>query len=217
MPVKKLKLYESLYIFLRYKQDINFLMEIIIDFNYHNRNTDEFTFKEKTHYLALCNTIILNVCSYLDEYNKHFFAKSEIEFHARIQTVKKIVKPALKKINEWKDLREYRNHMIAHNFRIDGNIFSFNILGQHKAPRTYQDFVSLRKHLMMVHAIIEAEFHDEMPYINPFINSFPVGELKFNYETIEGDLKSVIDKINQLCIENRKRYTLSVDAFMLPN
>ena len=97
MLAKKLKLYESLYIFLRYKQDINFLMEFIIDFNYHNRNTDEFTLKEKAHYLALYNTILMNVCSYLDEYNKHFMAKAEIEFHTRIQTIKKIAKPAFKK------------------------------------------------------------------------------------------------------------------------
>ena len=105
--------------------------------------------------------------------------------------------------------------MIAHNFRIDGDVFSFNMLGQYKAPRTYQDLVLLRKHLMMVHAIIEVEFLDEMPHINPFINSFPVGELKFNYETVEGDIKSVIDEINQLCIENSKPYTLPVDVFMI--
>jgi len=156
----------------------------------------------------------MNVCSYLEEYNKNFLAKSEEEFHIRIKEVKKIAKPAVKKINEWKDLREYRNHMIAHNFRIDGNEFCFNMLGQYNAPRTYRDIAMLRKHLMMIQGIIEAEFRNELQYVNSYIQSFEVKEQKISYETVEEDLIAVLDEINQLCLKNSKPYQLIVDLFM---
>ena len=65
-----MKLYESLYIFLRYKQDIKFLFELIIDFGYQERKQDEWNLKDQAHYVTMYNAILMNSCSYLDEYNK---------------------------------------------------------------------------------------------------------------------------------------------------
>lgn len=209
-----MRLYESLYIFLRYIQDIKYLMEFMIDFGYSERRENEWNLKDKAHYVALYNTILMNACSYLDEYNKNFLVKSEPQFHDRILQVKKIAKPAFKKVNKWKDLWEYRNHMIAHNFRIDGDKFSFYMLGQYNAPRTYRDLVLLRKHLAMINAIIQAEFESEMPHINSFIESFEVKEQEINYENIEVELTSVINDINELCEANGKNYSLPIQHFM---
>ena len=211
---KRMKLYESLYIFLRYKQDINYLMEFIIDFGYHKKAQNEFTLKDQAHYVTLYHTILMNTCSFLDEYNKHFQAKSEPEFHERILSVKKIAKPAYKKMKEWKDLREYRNNMIAHNFRINEDVFSFKMSGQYKVPRTYLDLVLFRKYLMMIFGIIEAEFSDHMPKINDFIKSFEVKELQVNYDTVEDELTLILSEINKLCSENDKPYILPVELFM---
>ena len=209
-----MKLYESLYIFLRYSQDIRFLFELMIDFGYRERKQDEWNLKEKTHYITLYNTILMNVCSYLDEYNKHFLSRAEEEYKQQILSIKKIAKPAFKKVNDWKDLKEYRNNMIAHNFRINGDVFSFNSLGHYNAPRTYRDIALLRKYLMMIQGVIEAEFRDEMSRINPFIKTFSVKEQQINYETIEDDLKGIVQEINLLCQENDKPYMLDVDLFM---
>ena len=210
-----MKLYESLYIFLRYTQDIKYLMEIMIDLGYRERKQNEWNLKDQAHYFALYNTILMNTCSYLDEYNKNFLAKAEPEFHERILQIKKIAKPAFKKLNEWKDLKEYRNQMIAHNFRIDGNEFSFNMLGQYNAPRTYRDLALLRKHLAMVNAVIQAEFESDMPNINAFIKSFEVKEQEISYDNIETDLKTMVAEINQLCLDNGKTYQLPIEYFII--
>lgn len=209
-----MKLYESLYIFLRYINDIGYLMEFMIDFGYREKKQNEWTFKDQAHYVSLYNTIIMNVCSFLDEYNKHFLFRAEPEFHDRISQVKKIAKPAFKKINDWKDIRDYRNHMIAHNFRIDGDKFSLNTLGQYNAPRTYRDLAVLRKHLNMVYTVIEAEFKNEINHIPSFVNEFEVKEQKINYDTIEIDLANLVNEINQLCETHNKAYRLTIEYFM---
>ena len=208
-----MKLYESLYIFLRYKQDINILFELIIDFGYRERKQDEWNLKDQAHYVTMYNAILMNSCSFLDEYNKHFLFKSEPEFKDRILAIKKIAKPAFKKINEWTDLREYRNQMIAHNFRINDDAFSFNMLGQYNAPRTYRDIVLLRRHLMMIQGIIEAEFTSEMTNVNAYIQSFPVQEQQVNYDNIETDIKTVVDEINLNCDNSGKDYMLDLKVF----
>lgn len=208
-----MKLYESLYIFLRYKQDINFLFELIIDFGYRERKQNEWNPKEQTHYITMYNAILLNACSYLDEYNKHFLFKAEPELKDRVITVKRIAKPAFKKVNEWSDLREYRNQMIAHNFRVNEDIFSFTFLGQYNAPRTYRDIVCLRKYLMMIQGVIEAEFSFEMENVNSFIKSFPVKGQQINYDNIEIEIKSAVDEINANCLSARRNYRLNLDVF----
>ncbi|SRR6266536_240428 len=210
-----MKLYESLYIFARYAQDIKYLFELMIDSGYRERKADEWNRKDLAHYITLYNTILLDVCSYIDEYNKHFLTKAEPQFKERILSVKKIAKPALKKVNEWTGLKEYRNQMIAHNFRVNEDAFSFNRLGQYNAPRTYSDIALLRKYLMMVQTIIEAEFQSELPYVNPYIKSFEVQKQKTNYETIEEDITGVVEEINSLCESNNKPYALQMNAFLI--
>jgi len=186
-----------------------------MDFGYHKKGQHDWTPKETSHYQTLYNTILMNTCSYLDEYNKNFLHNAELQFHERIKTLKKIAKPAVKKLNEWTDLRSYRNQMVAHNFRIDRNDFSFIKLGQYKAPRTYLDLVMLRKHLMMIHGIISAEFSKELQSINQFLNSFPVKEQQIDYSNVENDLRSVLNEINDLCIKCAKPYQLTVELFMV--
>ena len=58
-----MKLYESLYIFLRYKQDINFLFELIIDFAYRERKQYEWNLKDEAHYVTMYNAILMHTCS----------------------------------------------------------------------------------------------------------------------------------------------------------
>jgi len=209
------RIYESLYIFSRYEQDIRYFMKLIKDFGYDKKGQNDWTNKEISHYQILYNTILMNTCSYLDEYNKNFLINAEYKFHERIKTLKKIAKPAIKKLNEWKDLRTYRNQIVAHNFRIDGNDFSFKKLGQYKAPRTYLDIVMLRKHLMMIHGIISAEFENELKNVNSILDNFSVQEQQIDYSNVENDLKTLLSEINNLCKENLKPYRLTEQLFMI--
>ena len=103
--------------------------------------------------------------------------------------------------------------MIAHNFRINDDEFSFKMLGQYNAPRTYRDLVLLRKYLMMIQGVIEAEFIIEMKNVNTHIKSFPVKEQLVNYDNIEADLKAVVDEINLNCNNCGKNYMLDINVF----
>lgn len=210
-----MKLYESLYIFARYAQDIKYLFELIIDFGYRERKANEWNAKDLTHYITLYNTVLLNVCSYIDEYNRHFLIEAELQFKERILSLKKIAKPAFKRVNKWTGLKDYRNEMIAHNFRVNGAVFSFNKHGQYNAPRTYADLAILRKYLMMVQTIIEAEFQPELQFVNPHIKEFEVKKGNTNYDTIDEDLTSVVKEINSLCESCNKPYVLDVNAFLM--
>ena len=66
---------------------------------------------------ALVYQILLKSCAFLDEWNKIFGITTEPENRSKILTVKKIAKPALKCISDWKNLRDFRNEAIAHNHR----------------------------------------------------------------------------------------------------
>lgn len=66
---------------------------------------------------ALVYQILLKTCAYLEEWNEVFGIKTEIENKEKIIFIKKIAKPAFKNISSWKQLKEFRNHYIAHNHR----------------------------------------------------------------------------------------------------
>lgn len=57
---------------------------------------------------------IIDVCSFLDEFNAFRSLARESE---RVKNICKQVKPALKRIEKVKGLKAYRNALVAHNFR----------------------------------------------------------------------------------------------------
>ena len=66
-------------------------------------------------YSALASQIVLSSCSYLEEWELLGALSSE---EPRILVLRKIAKPAIDRINKWKDLKLVRNSFIAHNHRI---------------------------------------------------------------------------------------------------
>lgn len=119
---------------------INYLQEIS-DLSKSNKNKlDEIEhtgfYKKKSYSdsvssLAL-NLIIINACSFIDEYEKSLTAFNYPNYTEEILILKKINKPAIKRIKKWTDLKKYRNTVLAHNLSIkDKHIYS------HKAPVKY--------------------------------------------------------------------------------
>lgn len=72
---------------------------------------------DDTIHEALVYQILLKSCSFLDEWNKVFGVKTEIQDKNKIVLVKKTAKSAHQCISGWSQLRVFRNEMIAHNFR----------------------------------------------------------------------------------------------------
>jgi hypothetical protein len=76
---------------------------------------------------GLTNNILILSCSFLDEWNEKFTPAEYPYFSARILRVKKITKPAIKRMKNWTGLKSYRNIVLAHNLRYDNNsVFTSN-------------------------------------------------------------------------------------------
>lgn len=88
--------------------------------NYHHEGVS----LESASHTLISNHAIILFCSFLDEYNK-FFNISHLKNvdPEKITNVKRKNEPGLKRIKEWKDLKKFRNYLIAHNFRIKGKSF----------------------------------------------------------------------------------------------
>lgn len=69
---------------------------------------------------ACTNNIFIHAVSFLDEWNKHFTPNNLPTYKDRILKVRRITEPAFKRIKKWKGLKDGRNIVFAHNFRIKG-------------------------------------------------------------------------------------------------
>src|SRR5262245_30166399 len=96
-----------------------------------NFDNEKYSFNDLTTdtiHEALVYQILLKTCAFLEEWNEIFGVKTEAKDRDKIILIKKIVKPAHKCIATWKDLRNFRNHFIAHNHRDrDGKNIYLNI------------------------------------------------------------------------------------------
>src|SRR5688572_5426697 len=113
-----MKLFESIYILQRYCEIIEVLTAVMTKNGYHRKR--EWNKHDTIHYFTLYQNVLLDVNSFLDEYENYFLSTSEEEFRERILAAKKIAKPAVDQIKSWKDLGNVRNEMIAHNWREKG-------------------------------------------------------------------------------------------------
>jgi len=208
-----MRIKESLYIFAKYQSDIAFLFQTLMDLGYHVKGDGDWTPKERVHYVTIYNTVLLNICSFVEEYDNHFLAFAESEFKQRVLSVKKIAKPAYKKVKEWKGLQQYRNNMIAHTLRIDKDEFSFSKLGDYDSPRTYLELVIIRKYFMMVYTIILMEFDEELSTINNFARNFNQKNPPRKHEDAEVELKRVVEEINSLLEDYNSGKYLLLDQF----
>ncbi|WP_461640003.1 hypothetical protein [Labilibaculum euxinus] len=85
---------------------------------------------------ALRFQFLLQVCSFLDEWDDFTGVKAKSEFDERIKIIKTVVKPARKAIKRFKDIKKFRNEIIAHNYR-DGNMkYSFHNLAFYNIPNS---------------------------------------------------------------------------------
>ncbi len=80
--------------------------------------------------------IILKSCSFLEEWDKILGILTETEYSTKIQLIKKVVKPSRKAINRWSDLKNFRNEIIAHNFRNTKGEFKLYSIADYNCPQT---------------------------------------------------------------------------------
>ncbi|WP_066221659.1 hypothetical protein [Formosa haliotis] len=133
------------------QSQINLTVESLNEINRHQHTLEEIKLEnyfDKNFNLklatsgVLANYSILLFCSFLDEYNDFFnvgYLKSCN--HETIARVRQQNRAGIKRINKWKDLYNFRNHLIAHNFRIKNNSFFSNEteMYEYKIPNTLSE------------------------------------------------------------------------------
>lgn len=160
------QLKQSLGIMYYLKQTITEKLEFIIS-NCTDDHQDEHSAKiymEQAHFDTFRRMMILDACSFLEEYNEFFGVKTEEEYKARILVVKQVCKPFTTRIRQWKDIKTYRNTVLAHTMRNKNNEFVLidRSINQLNAPNTTLDYIMLQASIETIMTIIEQEFYSEL-------------------------------------------------------
>lgn len=108
---------------------------------------------------------IINICSYLDEYEKYFNANYIGDsVKIKISETKKILKPFIREIKRNYDLKDYRNHILAHNLRDNSSsLIMGNISRTYNFPKYTKEFVSINEIIRMIMSIILNQFQNDLP------------------------------------------------------
>jgi hypothetical protein len=157
------RIVESIRILSKLSKDIEFRMQWIVDFKYNKKSLETFSDKELNLFNSLFYRSLIDGVSYLDEYQEVFGKKTETIFNDRCIVAKAINKPFIRKINQWKDYRNLRNHLLAHNFRVgkNGN-YIFNEVIDYNAPRNFNDLLLLSNLIQLSTQTVISEFELEL-------------------------------------------------------
>lgn len=167
----------------------------------------------QTVLIALINYVILETTSFLDEYDNKLVCKKNNEINSRIQEVKAICKPIMKKVKKW-NLQAYRNSIIAHPWYKDGKSTVPNH-DEYYIPRNFIEVVILADYMNYIYTIINFEFKNE---IEEAINTTKkegklpeVHSIDLN-QTNEDMIKLAIE-VDKLCKKFNKPYFLKVQQY----
>lgn len=136
---------------------------------------------------------IIEICSFIDEY-EHFFNQKyvEEEYSSKILELRKFLKPFFKEINCNYNLKEYRNHILAHNHRINSkSILMGDVIKIYQFPKSTSEFLSLKIIIDLILRVIIKEFRANLEkdlFDDKVIMSgkikFDRGEKKFNIKKL---------------------------------
>ncbi|SFZ93811.1 hypothetical protein SAMN05428642_103348 [Flaviramulus basaltis] len=152
---------------------------------------------------------LIDSVSFLDEYDQFFGIKTETEFKDRIIIVKSINKPLISKIREWKNLKDMRNELLAHNLRIGKNgefVFGENV-ADYDAPRTIYDLFLLSNLIQFATTTINSEFDSELKSIQlEYDNKISNQSIILTKEDVSSITVDLLMKANELKKKHNRDY-----------
>lgn len=186
---------ENLKTFLHLGTQINFFNTVILTY----RDNEEYLNKVKlpgfysdapfTKAVSgfLQNYQIIIICSLLDEFDKQFIPLKYPEHSEKILKVKEITKPIKKRINKWKDLKNYRNYILAHNLREkDISIFSEKYTKKtYKIPYSNSEHYLLGELAILIINFTTEVFKNEVEKIDLTENF--LSRIEFEFNDIDSD------------------------------
>lgn len=145
--------------------------------------------------------------SIIDELNKFLFnyKTTDLDLKNRIKAFRKIIAPAVEEINKWKDMREFRNNVLAHNGRnYNGeSVILSSKFNNYDIPLYHNDFLILFKLLKIIVKTAEDIFaaeNQEAEKIRDILNAKQKEVI-----TDKQDSPETLNKINNILSEVNKR------------
>lgn len=141
---------------------------------------------------------IIQICSFMDEYNKYFTPTYvEDEYATRVRELRKFLKPFFNEINRNYNLKDYRNHILAHSHRRNSESILMGAVNKtYQFPKSTEEFISLKTIIDLVLKTIFSEFKDNFErnlFEDKIINS---GKIILDRNKKEFNLQGLYDRFN---------------------
>ncbi|MEX0995903.1 MAG: hypothetical protein WDZ45_02500 [Flavobacteriaceae bacterium] len=161
------------------------------------------TYPNKISYQTSVNTLLSNYSiimftSFLEEYNKKFTSSFVGNMYdERITRLKQKNKPGIRRINKWKDIFKFRNHLVAHGLRINNrSLFSYSDKELNfKIPDTNSEKNLFNGIIYLICLNIRDEFIDVVKEIDPQVSPFDKFFIISEVVDCERELMDIFDKI----------------------
>lgn len=104
---------------------------------------------------------IIQTCSFIEEYDGFFKSENEI-IKQKLRDFKSIFKPAMTRIRNWKDLFNFRNQYLAHNYRDRKKVsIAFKSIDSFDVPNTFPEYFILVGCIRFINEGIRKNFRYE--------------------------------------------------------
>lgn len=164
---------------------------------------------QPTHHFTknLAQYIILESVSFFEEYDNYFTpCHVETEFHERVKAVRKICKAIFRLLYKWKDLKKFRDNIIAHPWRNNGK-FVVPLTTKYIVPRTWFEFRLLRDLIGYVHQVVDSEFNIEMDESLLYAESLKEDTKPFfTTKEINKEIVKLLNEVNTIMHKEGKDY-----------
>jgi hypothetical protein len=167
---------------------------------------------ERTLYASTFSIVLIQTVSFLDEYH-NFIRATDEELNNTIKAIKKAVKPAVDQINEWKEIRDFRNHVLAHNLRRGKKMITVFTKGlnSYDIPKNSAELIVLQSCISMIKKTFESAFRTKLEALQSALDKSS-GRLKEYKFRNSDDVKAVMDKIIGQINDNILQMKINAEA-----
>lgn len=205
--MKPIKLYESLFIFHKCHLTLQEVGQILHTIDRSNKSFDRL-------HLSWTNLIIMESVSFIDEYEQNFHFRCETEYKNRVLLTRKICEPVIRKVKEWKDLKDFRNHIIAHPWRDKDKNLVIPDLNKYSIPRNSFEHVVLVNLMGYIFDLIKSVFPSEMNEMFIYMQTLiPRDKEKISYHNLTNEHLDMAIKVNQISKDEGHNYELKIMGY----
>jgi len=211
------KLVESIQIMTRFAREMGYRNQLLVDFEFPTKDSDKIIDKDLTLFNSLFYMTVIDSVSFLDEYQQVYGVKTEKKYKDRIIITKAINKPLISKICEWKDLRDFRNNLLAHNLRKGKNgdyVFSIENL-DYNAPRNLYDLFLLTNLVQFSTDTIYSEFVNEIKeFASKTTKNIRPNDRILSKDDVSKITTELLKKANMEKIRNNRDYAFRINSII---